>query len=62
MHLLELALQVRGIRMELARVGNNVNQLARRTNAGDDVDLAPAIAELDELNDRLTAVLHRLAP
>lgn len=47
---------------ELGRIGGNVNQLARRANAGKlsghDAELANALIELDALRGHLRAILQ----
>jgi hypothetical protein len=47
---------------ELGRIGGNINQLARRVNAGKlsghDAELASALAELDKLRGRLREIIR----
>ncbi|GMB83490.1 hypothetical protein NN6n1_42730 [Shinella zoogloeoides] len=47
---------------ELGRIGGNINQLARRANAGKlsghDAELAKALIELDALRGHLRAILQ----
>lgn len=47
---------------ELGRIGGNINQLARRANAGKlfghDAEIASALAELDTLRARLREIIR----
>ena len=55
-----IAEELLSIRRELSSIGNNLNQIARRANSGEHVDIASRIPEIDALKHRINRVLRRV--
>jgi len=58
-----LRAELAAVRRELGAIGNNVNQLAHRANAGlgiDRADVARAAAAVDDMRQRVSIVLRVL--
>lgn len=51
--------ELRGIRHQLSRVGNNLNQLAHSANCGDAVHCGAVLDEIERLIQNLDCLLHR---
>jgi len=56
--------EIRGLRSELSRIGNNLNQLAHAAHLGDAAACADTLQHIDRLKDRTDTLLKslRLAP
>lgn len=54
-------MELRGARRDLGRVGENINQLTKIAHVTGRVpELAPALAELRELRERISALVDEL--
>ncbi|MCP1242560.1 plasmid mobilization relaxosome protein MobC [Acetobacter lambici] len=58
----QLLAELRGLRGDLARVGNNLNQLAHAANRGEAVACAATLDDIDVLKDRTDRLLNRIRP
>ncbi|WP_215767486.1 plasmid mobilization relaxosome protein MobC [Gluconobacter cerinus] len=54
-----IAEELLALRRELSAIGNNLNQIARRLNTGEQVDIAGLPADIDTLKARINRVLRR---
>jgi len=57
---LSIAEELLALRRELSAIGNNLNQIARRRNAGEQVDVTALPADIDALKARINRVLRRV--
>ncbi|MFT8663988.1 MAG: plasmid mobilization relaxosome protein MobC [Acetobacter orientalis] len=57
-----LIAELRGLRGDLARVGNNLNQLAHAANRGEAVACAATLDDIDALKDQTDRLLRRIRP
>lgn len=57
-----LLAELRGLRGDLARIGNNLNQLAHAANSGEAVACAATLDDIDVLKDRTDRLLRRIRP
>lgn len=55
-----IAEELLALRRELSAIGNNLNQIARRLNTGEQVDIAALPADIDTLKARINRVLRRV--
>lgn len=55
-----IAEELLALRRELSAIGNNLNQIARRLNKGEQVDIAALPADIDTLKVRINRVLRRV--
>ena len=58
----QLLAELRGLRGDLARVGNNLNQLAHAANRGEAVSCAATLEDIDALKYRTDRLLRRIRP
>ena len=54
--------EIRSLRSELSRIGNNLNQLAHMAHLGDAVACADTLEHIDRLKDRTDSLLKTLRP
>jgi len=54
--------EIRSLRNELSRIGNNLNQLAHMSHLGDTVACADTLEHIDRLKDRTDSLLKTLRP
>jgi len=54
--------EIRSLRSELSRIGNNLNQLAHMAHLGDAVACADTLQHIDRLKDRTDTLLKILRP
>ncbi|BBC81480.1 bacterial mobilization protein [Acetobacter orientalis] len=57
-----LIAELRGLRGDIARIGNNLNQLAHAANRGEAVACAATLDDIDALKDRTDRLLRRIHP
>ena len=55
-----IAEELLALRRELSAIGNNLNQIARRLNTGEQVDIAALPADIDTLKARINRALRRV--
>jgi len=55
-----IAEELLGLRRELSAIGNNLNQIARRLNTGEQVEITSRIPELDDIKARINRALRRV--
>ncbi|NVN03384.1 MULTISPECIES: plasmid mobilization protein [Asaia] len=55
-----IAEELLALRQELSAIGNNLNQIAKRLNTGEQVEIASKLPELDDLKARINRVLGRV--
>ncbi|MBF0851460.1 plasmid mobilization relaxosome protein MobC [Gluconobacter sp. R75690] len=55
-----IAEELLALRRELSAIGNNLNQIARRRNTGEQVEIASRIPELDDIKARINRALRRV--
>ena len=55
-----IAEELLALRQELSAIGNNLNQIAKRLNTGEQVEIASKLPELDDLKARINCVLGRV--
>ncbi|MBS1064065.1 MobC family plasmid mobilization relaxosome protein [Gluconobacter wancherniae] len=58
----DIGSEIRGLRSELSRIGNNLNQLAHAAHLGDAVACADTLQHIDRLKDRTDSLLKTLRP
>ena len=58
----DIGAEIRGLRSELSRIGNNLNQLAHAAHLGDAVACAETLQHIDCLKDRTDSLLKTLRP
>ena len=54
--------EIRSLRGELSRIGNNLNQLAHMAHLGDAVACADTLEHIERLKDRTDTLLRTLRP
>ena len=57
---ISIAQELLALRQELSTIGNNLNQIARRLNTGEQVEIASKIPELDDIKARINRALRRV--
>ncbi|RUT24853.1 plasmid mobilization relaxosome protein MobC [Asaia sp. W19] len=57
---ISIAQELLALRQELSAIGNNLNQIARRMNSGEQVEITSKLPELDDLKARINRVLGRV--
>ncbi|MBF0870487.1 plasmid mobilization protein [Gluconobacter japonicus] len=57
---ISIAQELLALRQELSAIGNNLNQIARRLNTGEQVEIASKIPELDDIKARINRALRRV--
>lgn len=57
-----LLAELRGLRGDLARIGNNLNQLAHAANSGEAVACAATLGDIDTLKERTDRLLRHIRP
>lgn len=57
-----LLAELRGLRGDLARIGNNLNQLAHAANSGEAVACAATLDDIDALKERTDRLLRHIRP
>lgn len=55
-----IAEELLALRQELSAIGNNVNQIARRLNSGEQVPASSLPQDIDDLKARINRVLGRV--
>ncbi|GBR71837.1 MobC family plasmid mobilization relaxosome protein [Gluconobacter kanchanaburiensis] len=58
----DVGAEIRGLRGELSRIGNNLNQLAHMAHLGDAAACADTLEHIDRLKDRTDSLLKTLRP
>ena len=58
----DIGSELRSLRSELSRIGNNLNQLAHMAHLGDAVACADTLEHIDRLKDRTDSLLKTLRP
>ncbi|MFT9323745.1 MAG: plasmid mobilization relaxosome protein MobC [Acetobacter sp.] len=58
----DVSSEIRSLRSELSRIGNNLNQLAHMAHLGDAVACADTLEHIDRLKDRTDTLLKTLRP
>jgi len=58
----DIGSEIRSLRSELSRIGNNLNQLAHMAHLGDAVACAGTLQHIDRLKDRTDILLKTLRP
>ncbi|WP_415520744.1 MobC family plasmid mobilization relaxosome protein [Gluconobacter oxydans] len=58
----DIGSEIRGLRSELSRIGNNLNQLAHAAHLGDAVACADTLQHIDRLKERTDSLLKTLRP
>lgn len=57
---ISIAQELLALRQELSAIGSNLNQIARRLNSGEQVEITSKLPELDDLKARINRVLGRV--
>ncbi|MBS1078262.1 MobC family plasmid mobilization relaxosome protein [Gluconobacter kondonii] len=58
----DVSSEIRSLRGELSRIGNNLNQLAHAVHLGDAVACSDTLQDIDRLKDRTDHLLRGLRP
>ncbi|OAJ67425.1 MobC family plasmid mobilization relaxosome protein [Gluconobacter cerinus] len=58
----DVSSEIRSLRSELSRIGNNLNQLAHMAHLGDAVACADTLERIERLKDRTDILLKTLRP
>lgn len=58
----DIGSEIRSLRSELSRIGNNLNQLAHAAHLGEAVACSDTLEHIDRLKDRTDSLLKTLRP
>ncbi|GBD57989.1 MobC family plasmid mobilization relaxosome protein [Gluconobacter wancherniae] len=58
----DIGSEIRSLRSDLSRIGNNLNQLAHAAHLGDAVACGDTLEHIDRLKDRTDSLLKTLRP